>query len=628
MPATLTPETSPSDSLPGELVNPSTPVLLSSMSESQLDELATTLHTLFSAPTTPIPPLPTQLRLQGNTPLQAIVTLAGRVAAQAEAIHAPNLTPQQLHSSLGALYSSINGLSGRCNPLHPIINTHYTQLGSHITSLRTQPASVPLQDIKDELQALRSSRTLQISLTSDSGKPAFIARTPPIILHTPQDLNFPDHRLPLGPFQIVLSLHSYFNTRSTSNPRGWFYVSALSPVYSTIRHVHPHLTGHSLCIGSEAPGPLKASVHQFRILDALSIIHSVLREYNPRSPYCALESWLPPEPVTPPAPTPTPPPTPVPALDPTLLEQWSTPGFWWSNPVRSTPPPLGNQAEEVPPTPSVTATIPAGSVLVVESVDPTSNSVTLRAEPAPEPALPPLPSGVYIHQTTQGPLRFYATINRPGDSVRLDNIRYVRLVRDPETTTFEWARYGDVHYFRNRADAHNAVLSTPIPISTPTPPATNPAPTTSWDSVIEATRYSRPVPPPVAEPPANLRVGTVRAPSPTGAPHVPERPSQTDGSPPPVSLELLRWINAQWLPESESLAILRDIPEAQFLTLYRTREIDSWQSHDLRTAGHLRNISFAGARIQAPRGSWSRRPSGHFRNRPLSQHNPSLLGTL
>ncbi len=90
----------------------------------------------------------------------------------------------------------------------------------------------------------------------------------------------------LGRFAIELSWEQ------SSHPGACFEVVALEPNPASGGQgiTHPHVRDRTLCPG-DAAGPLKRALRDGRIADAFVLIRSVLRTYNPSSPYAPLSEW-------------------------------------------------------------------------------------------------------------------------------------------------------------------------------------------------------------------------------------------------------------------------------------------------------------------------------------------------
>lgn len=92
----------------------------------------------------------------------------------------------------------------------------------------------------------------------------------------------------LGPFRIQLHIDR-LGRRFDS---GCFDCIAVEPCAASSDDAvtHPHVRDRSLCAG-EAAVPLSQALRQGRIADAFCIVHSVLKTYNPHSPYVQLSDW-------------------------------------------------------------------------------------------------------------------------------------------------------------------------------------------------------------------------------------------------------------------------------------------------------------------------------------------------
>ena len=89
----------------------------------------------------------------------------------------------------------------------------------------------------------------------------------------------------LGPFAIELA----WENRDRPAP---FEIVALQPNPASGGKgiTHPHVRDRQLCPG-DAAGPLRRALTDGRIADAFVLIRSVLRTYNPSSPYAQLSEW-------------------------------------------------------------------------------------------------------------------------------------------------------------------------------------------------------------------------------------------------------------------------------------------------------------------------------------------------
>jgi hypothetical protein len=107
-----------------------------------------------------------------------------------------------------------------------------------------------------------------------------VAETEPIVL---KDLE-------LGPFAIELRLACLAGTSSPGPD--CFRCVALDPNPPSRNGsvTHPHVQDAHLCAG-DATLPIATALKQGRICDAFCLVRAVLRQYNPQSPYVALEEW-------------------------------------------------------------------------------------------------------------------------------------------------------------------------------------------------------------------------------------------------------------------------------------------------------------------------------------------------
>ena len=92
----------------------------------------------------------------------------------------------------------------------------------------------------------------------------------------------------LGRFQIKLRLDRIGSPTATDD----FDLVALdpNPAGGNSEVTHPHVSGGRLCQG-EATGPIRLALEQGRLVDFFHLIHSVLRTYNPDSPFVRLDAW-------------------------------------------------------------------------------------------------------------------------------------------------------------------------------------------------------------------------------------------------------------------------------------------------------------------------------------------------
>src|ERR1700678_3940608 len=54
--------------------------------------------------------------------------------------------------------------------------------------------------------------------------------------------------------------------------------------------IHPHVQSGALCAG-DATSPIASALKEGRLADAFLAVNSVLHNYNPSSPYVAIEDW-------------------------------------------------------------------------------------------------------------------------------------------------------------------------------------------------------------------------------------------------------------------------------------------------------------------------------------------------
>jgi hypothetical protein len=94
--------------------------------------------------------------------------------------------------------------------------------------------------------------------------------------------------VPLGPFQVRLDLNKLASI--DSNPV--YKVIALDPSPPACNEnvTHPHVRDNLLCEG-DASSSIDAALLDGRLCDFFLLVASVLRTYNPSSPYVKLENW-------------------------------------------------------------------------------------------------------------------------------------------------------------------------------------------------------------------------------------------------------------------------------------------------------------------------------------------------
>ena len=96
----------------------------------------------------------------------------------------------------------------------------------------------------------------------------------------------------LGSFRVVIHYAPESNTANT-----YYRVVPIEPKYPYNNptdyrsYPHPHINGGVLCEGA-GRNAISRALLQYRWLDALQVINSILGTYNPRSPYIPLEAWV------------------------------------------------------------------------------------------------------------------------------------------------------------------------------------------------------------------------------------------------------------------------------------------------------------------------------------------------
>lgn len=70
----------------------------------------------------------------------------------------------------------------------------------------------------------------------------------------------------------------------------WVEALEANPAASNSEVTHPHVSGGSICIGDAGPELLRA-LHDGRVCDFFLMVRSILCNYNPGSPYVALDEW-------------------------------------------------------------------------------------------------------------------------------------------------------------------------------------------------------------------------------------------------------------------------------------------------------------------------------------------------
>jgi len=91
----------------------------------------------------------------------------------------------------------------------------------------------------------------------------------------------------LGEFEISLTIPEIAEPRATP-----YRVIALDPHPPAANDsvTHPHVSDERLCAG-DAYASINAALDNGRMFDFFSLVLSVLRNYNPQSPYVSLEDW-------------------------------------------------------------------------------------------------------------------------------------------------------------------------------------------------------------------------------------------------------------------------------------------------------------------------------------------------
>ncbi|AQT68723.1 hypothetical protein STSP2_01895 [Anaerohalosphaera lusitana] len=92
----------------------------------------------------------------------------------------------------------------------------------------------------------------------------------------------------LGPFEISL----YIEGLTSSDNRSKYYVTALDPhpAASESAVTHPHISNELVCEG-DGTVPIRKALEQGRFADFFSMVESILKVYNPESPYIPIEDW-------------------------------------------------------------------------------------------------------------------------------------------------------------------------------------------------------------------------------------------------------------------------------------------------------------------------------------------------
>jgi hypothetical protein len=94
--------------------------------------------------------------------------------------------------------------------------------------------------------------------------------------------------LALGPFAIELCLGSGWHGCDSCSVR--CIALKPNPAAGNDSITHPHVSNERLCAG-DATVPIATALRQGRVCDAFCLVLAVLQEYNPQSPYVAIEDW-------------------------------------------------------------------------------------------------------------------------------------------------------------------------------------------------------------------------------------------------------------------------------------------------------------------------------------------------
>jgi len=132
--------------------------------------------------------------------------------------------------------------------------------------------------LKDIYQEIRQAVSEFGALKYDPEGKVLSVTTEPIVLDG----------LYLGPFEIQLHIPELSEARYNSPYR----VEALDPHPAAANEAvtHPHVSDERLCPG-DAGASIDAALSQGRVCDFFMLVRSVLRHYNPHSPYVSLDNW-------------------------------------------------------------------------------------------------------------------------------------------------------------------------------------------------------------------------------------------------------------------------------------------------------------------------------------------------
>ena len=94
--------------------------------------------------------------------------------------------------------------------------------------------------------------------------------------------------LQLGPFAIEFHIDLLASRLDSS----CFKIVALDPNPAAVNSevTHPHVQSNGLCAG-DATMPIAQALKQGRLVDAFTLVRSVLSNYNPSSPYVSIDDW-------------------------------------------------------------------------------------------------------------------------------------------------------------------------------------------------------------------------------------------------------------------------------------------------------------------------------------------------
>ena len=95
------------------------------------------------------------------------------------------------------------------------------------------------------------------------------------------------HNVYLGPFEIQLKIRWLGESTDAACA---IVATDANPATGNDNVTHPHVNNERLCAG-DASVPIRDALEAGRICDFFMLIRSVLRHYNPESPYVRLEDW-------------------------------------------------------------------------------------------------------------------------------------------------------------------------------------------------------------------------------------------------------------------------------------------------------------------------------------------------